>query len=320
MALADPVPQSGTRGFVLVNALVLVASLAAVSVLLLAQSEAGRARLLTGTAAEQVTLNLDAFDALATTMLARDLNGVDHSGEAWAAPVPAVDLEQGQVSGQIFDLQGRFNINWLANADNVLAQEAFDRLLATLAVSPQSGSAIRSFIQPGGPSERTSWRALTPALDPVGGAILSVEQLQVIPSLPDKSLDRLRPFITALPGDSLLNINTAEREVLSAFLPNLPPAALSKLLSARAITPFSSTESFLTAVGLDTEQDEDEAGETEEPDPLQLSQDRISVTSDWFHAQSSTQVGDLTAARDTVLHRRGRPPILKVFWRQTRRP
>lgn len=312
--------KSGNRGFVLVNALVLVAALAAVSVLLLSRSEAGRARLLSGAAAEQVTLNLDGFEALATTILARDLNATDHKGEAWAEPVPPVDLERGQISGQIQDLQGRFNVNWLANPEDILAQQAFDRLLQTLAVSPQAGTAIRSFLQPGGPSERTQWRTQDPALDPVGGAILSVDQLKAIPSLTSRSFDRLRPYITAIPGDALLNVNTVEREVLSAFLPQLPPAALSRILAARNTRPFPSSDAFMIAVGLGAAEEEGEAVEESEPDPTLLSADRISVATDWFHIEASTRVNDLTASRTTVLHRRGRPPVIEVHWRQTLRP
>lgn len=312
--------NSGTRGFVLVNALVLVAALAAVSVLLLARSEAGRARLMSGATAEQVTLNLDGFDALAISILSRDMNATDHRGEAWAKAVPPVDLEQGQVSGQIQDLQGRFNVNWLADPENILAHEAFDRLLKTLAISPQTGTAIRSFLQPGGPSERAVWRGLDPALDPVGGAILSVEQLTVIPSLTTRSYDRLRPFITAIPGDALLNVNTASREVLAAFLPQLPPAALSRILAARNIQPLPSADAFMIAVGLGETLEEGEEGGETEPDPTALSADRISVASDWFHVSASTRVGDLTASRDTVLHRKGRPPVIQAHWRQTLRP
>lgn len=312
--------KSSSDGFVLVNALVLVAALAAVSVLLLSRSEAGRARLLSGATAEQITLNLDGFDALAATILSRDLNATDHNGEAWAEEVPAVDLEQGQVSGRIQDLQGRFNVNWLANPENVLAHEAFDRLLKTLAIPPQAGTAIRSFLQPGGPTERAVWRAQNPALDPVGGAILSVEQLRAIPSLTTRSYDTLRPFITALPGDALLNVNTVEREVLSAFLPQLSPAALSRILAARNIQPFPSAETFLIAVGLGETLEEKEEGDESEPDPALLSVDQISVATDWFHIQASTRVGDLTASRDTVLHRKGRPPVVETYWRQTRRP
>ena len=59
-------------GFVLVNALVLVAALAAVAVLLLARAESARALRATGQTATQLTLYLDAFESLAITVLEAD--------------------------------------------------------------------------------------------------------------------------------------------------------------------------------------------------------------------------------------------------------
>ena len=63
---------TGDQGFVLVNALVLVAALAAVATLLLSRAEQGRSRLESGLVADQLNLSLDAFDALAISQLARE--------------------------------------------------------------------------------------------------------------------------------------------------------------------------------------------------------------------------------------------------------
>ncbi|MGH1414388.1 MAG: type II secretion system minor pseudopilin GspK [Pelagimonas sp.] len=315
--------MANTRGFVLVNALVIVAALSAVAVFLLARSEAGRARLDAGTMAEQVTLNLDAFDAYAASILARDSNMTDHKSEAWAQPLPPVDLLQGSVSGEIRDLQGLFNVNWLADPENTLAQTAFDRLLAALSVPPQVGTEIQTFLRPGGPKDRVVWRSMAPALDPVGGAILSMDQLRVLPGLTDRHFDRLRPFLAALPGDTLLNINTADYEILSAFLPNVPPAALARILAARDMEPFPSPESFLIATGLATAEDTEEENngnpDTQE-DRTVLTQDRISVSSDWFHVHSQTKLGRQTARRETVLFRKTRPAVTASVWHQSSRP
>ncbi|SMX26099.1 General secretion pathway protein K [Pelagimonas phthalicica] len=306
------------RGFVLVNALILVAALAAVSVFLLSRSEAGRARLVSGSGAEQISLNLDAFDAFAFETLARDLNGIDHLGEAWAKPLPPVDLARGQVTGSLQDMQGRFNVNWLVDADNLVAQNAFDSLLKILVLSPELGRDIRAFLQPGGPSDRAVWRQMQPALDPVGGAVLTLDQLRAIPSLSDENFTKMQPYLTALPGDSTLNVNTAKPEVLAAFLPNLPPATRARLLAARDQDPFQSTTDFLAAARLPTE--EEREGQGDEVDPLLLTEQHISVASEWFLVQSQTKIDKLTARRETVLHRKGRPPVFDVLWRQTRRP
>jgi len=55
--------DTGNGGFVLVNALVIVAALAMLATLLLVRAEGGRARLQAGLEADQLTLALDAFEA-----------------------------------------------------------------------------------------------------------------------------------------------------------------------------------------------------------------------------------------------------------------
>ena len=306
------------RGFVLVNALVLVAALAAAAALLLARAEAGRARLGAGLEAAQLKLNLDAFEALAATLLARDTGAVDHAGEAWARPVDPVPLARGTVAGKITDLQGRFNINWLADPSDTTAQAAFDRLAERLGVPAAAGTAIRAALAPDGPPDPAAWLRLTPPETPVGGALLMRDQLARIPGLSPRALDRLTPFVTALPADSTLNVNTAAPEVLAAFLPHLPPAALARLLRDRPRDPWRSIEAFQAAAGLAQADTEEE--ETDAPDAATLPAERLSVGSSWFRAEITATLAGRQVHRSTVLHRRGAPATVTPAWRLTRWP
>ncbi|QAX32069.1 type II secretion system minor pseudopilin GspK [Leisingera sp. NJS204] len=309
--------QNSSRGFVLVNALVLVAALSAVAVLLLARAESGRARLQAGQEADQLALALDAFDALAITLLAQDRSATDHPGEAWARVQAEQALARGAVSGRIEDLQGRFNVNWLADPDNTAARAAFARLLKILALPPRTGETIRAALQPGGPQNRAAWARLDPPLDPVGGALLDAGQLAGIPGLPPRSYQRLRPYITALPGSSRLNVNTASPQVLAAFLPHLPPAALARLQTA---LPAASPEAFLAAAGLARISAEQAPEQSDETAADHLGAEQITVVSHWFRASSQAQLGTLSAQRSTVLRKTGAARRPAVAWRLTRRP
>lgn len=306
-----------TGGFVLVNALVIVAALAMLATLLLMRAEGGRARLEAGLQAGQLALALDAFDALALTRLARET-----APTGLTAPLP---LARGEVSGQITDLQGRFNINWLSDPGNLVAAAAFERLVGQMALPPQTASVIRSFVQPGGPGrspqERARWLRLDPPLDPVGGPVLSADQLVGIPGLPPRSYDRLRPLITALPGGSRLNVNSAPPEILTAFLPHLPPAALARLIAARAQQPFASVEAFLIAARLQEALAEDDEGSSQTgQDPARLTPDHLSVSSAWFRVDSLARLDQMSARRTGVLFRQasGRRP--QLIWQVTTRP
>ena len=309
--------ENSSRGFVLVNALVLVAALSAVAVLLLARAESGRARLQAGLQADQLALALDAFDALAITLLAQDRSDTDHPGEAWARVQAEQALARGAVSGRIEDLQGRFNVNWLADPDNAAARTAFDRLLKILVLPPRTGEAVRTALQPGGPQNRAAWARLDPPLDPVGGALLDAGQLAGIPGLAPRSYQRLRPYITALPGGSRLNVNTAPPEVLAAFLPHLPPAALARLQTA---LPAASPEAFRAAAAEQGQPPEQSGEAAADRQAAEQTAEHFTVVSRWFRASSRAQLGTLSAQRSTVLHKAGGGRRPAVAWRLTRRP
>ncbi|THD76794.1 general secretion pathway protein GspK [Thalassobius vesicularis] len=302
------------RGFVLVNALVLVAVLAAIAVLLLSRSDAGRTRLAASLGASQLELNLSAAEALAVTLLNREGDGrPDHLGRGWARGLEDADLDPGRVSLVIEDLQGRFNVNWLSSGQNVAASEAFARLLAGLGVSQNDQARIRSFVQPGGPSDKSAFLALDPPQDPVGGAVMMIDQIMDLP-LSDRTRARLGQLLTALPGESVLNPNTAAKPVLAAFLPELTAAQIDALIAQRRKEPFRSVGDFLAFVGLATPDDGTPAP------PQQLGADMLGVTSDWFALTVNAQLEERTATRRALLNRQGNPAQTRVVWRITTRP
>lgn len=306
------------QGFVLVNALILVAALAAVAVLLLSRAEQGRIRQSESHTATQLSLNLDAFEAFAIVQLNNSADGgPDHLNRPWTQATYNVPLSHGQVSGRITDLQGKFNVNWLADPENYSAHAAFDRMCAQLGVSTKDAETVRDLLQPGGPENTGDFARMTPPEDPVGGAVLMITQLDLMPGLSNKSRDRLRPYLTALPGDSTLNPNTADAVVLAAFLPDLPPAELDRILARRKIDPFTSVEAFLRTVGLALPEDDPDP---EDLDPEIVRSYQLGIASDWFRADISAGLDGHSAQRITVLNRKGNPPQTRIIWRQTFRP
>ncbi|WP_375257063.1 type II secretion system minor pseudopilin GspK [Citreimonas sp.] len=293
------------RGFVLVNALVLVAALSAAALMLLGRAETGRARLQAGGDGDRLALAAGAFEALAQRRLAGDAPVIDHDGELWAAPAEGLALDPGIVSGTVTDMQGRFNINWLADPADTAMRAAFDRLVAALGLPPSTGDRIAAFVRPGA-SDPEAWRRLDPPLAPVGGSVLLIDQLREVPGLSSEALERLEPYVTALPGDSLLNVNTAPGQVLSALMPDMPPTRAAQLLQRRARNPFADVDAFLAEAGLGSDDDT--------IDPA-----RLTVGSSWFLAHATLRLGDRATRRRTMLHRPA-PGQVSVAWRIETRP
>lgn len=321
-----PLPRHAPeRGFVLVNALILVAAMAAISALLLTRVEIGRARLEAGQDAAQLHLYLEGAEAFAMTLLKTDLRAgaLDHHGEAWAQAAYNVPLDRGRVQGGLTDLQGLFNLNWLADPNDVAAQAAFDRLVERIGLPQAKGRAIRAFLQPGGPDNRQAYAQQDPPSDPVGGALLMLDQLLDIPGMERRDLERLAQVATVLPGDSKLNVNTAPRVVLSSFLPGHTASQIDGLLQARRTEPFASGEVFADVAGFpsaDQEQAEAQTGDAALGVPPLIKRARLSAGSNWFQLDAVAQLGVRHARRRTVLLRLPAPGGVIVSWRVTEGP
>lgn len=309
--MSGAVKRGKDRGFVLVNALVLVAAFAAAAIWLLGRAEQGRLRQAEAQGAGQLRLYLDGFEALALTLLRRDQRGgpVDGPGDLWALAVydaeRPVTLDRGQGTGRITDLQGRFNINWLANPGDTAAQESFTRLTQSLGLNDSAARAITDFLQPGGPDNAQTYARLRPGVAPVGGPVLLIDQLAAIPGLRPRDLERLRPHIAALPSDATLNLNTVSPRVLASLIPGATSAALSQALRDRDRNPFTSLDDFLARAAAALP-----GGTLSEED-----QPRFHIGSDWFQADIAVALEGRILTRQTIIERRALPLGPQVAYR-----
>ncbi|WP_417525319.1 type II secretion system minor pseudopilin GspK [Marinovum sp.] len=240
------------RGVVLLNALLLVVAMAAAANGVLALAVGDTTRLAAIHRGDQAALYLDAGTPLVSHVLKSDWdNGaeIDHEGELWATEGYSVPIDRGILAGRISDLQGRFNVNWLAAEDNGAAQQAFARLVQLLGLDVALGRAVSDYLRSGGPSNPTPYanRAL-PVRTP-GGALVTVAQLRVVPGMSDAAFATLSPHLAALPVDSGLNVNTASAPVLAAVLPGAALRDVEKLLLDRQATPFDSPSAFARRAG-----------------------------------------------------------------------
>jgi general secretion pathway protein K len=175
---------------------------------------------------------------------------VDHLGEPWALPLPATPVENGDVEGRIIDAQGFLNVNNLASATRATAERRrFARLFAMLGVPAPTLAAMIDWIdaddvaEPGG-AEDAWYRAAPDASLAANGPATRIEELASVRGMSLPAMTRVVRFVTSLPVDTPLNINTASTEVLGASLDNIEPAALATLIASRATRPFASIADF----------------------------------------------------------------------------
>lgn len=170
----------------------------------------------------------------------------DHLGELWASELPGLPVDndsvQGVVIGKIDDLQGRFNVNNLIGPDGKVDQdilEQFQRLLVILDIDPRIAGITADWIDadqevgfPDG-AEDSTYTSLTPSYRAFNRPLVNVTELLSLDGMDKASFDILLPHVTALPGRTLINVNTATPAVLQSLDENLDASAIERLLSLR---------------------------------------------------------------------------------------
>lgn len=291
-----------SRGVALVNALIIVAALAAIATVLLTRAQGVIDRLEGERNAAQAALYLDAAEALVAQVLA----GADpphHSRQGWAQPRRDEPIDRGQVDWQVVDLQGRFNLNWLtdnAEGEDWDAAAALQRLL--LALDLPADSHLADALSADERRRQTAFAGTAQAPPPL--PLVLVRQLKGLPGLDAENWRLLAPHLTALPANSALNVNSALRPVLNAVLPMLDENALDAIEARRRERPFRDNEDFTAWV----EETLDivlipEGGEGEEATDETVVLPPLTGDSDWFEARLQARLDSLALRRTVVLHR-----------------
>jgi general secretion pathway protein K len=213
----------------------------------------------------------------------RRLGSIDHLGEPWALRLPPVPVDNGELAGHIEDQQGAFNLNNLARngvpSPAHLAQ--FRRLLGILALPDALAASL------------AGW------LDAAKRPLADAAELSAVRGFDDGTRARLRPFVTALPRATALNVNTAPPEVLAAVVRGLDLDQARALGAQRERAYFRNVAEFLAQL----------------PPGAAVDGADIGVSSQYFLASVRVTIGD-AQARGSALLARDTPGWPAVVWRK----
>lgn len=175
-------------------------------------------------------------------------NGTDNLREDWNIKIPPTPIEEGEISGELEELSGRFNINTLVSSgqSNPAQRAIFVRLLVVLGHSLNEAelladTAIARITRtqhgavPGNDQEFSMQM----------GPLLDIDELNAANGFTPLVVQQLKPFVVALPSDAkAVNVNTAPAEVLAAHIENLPLAKAQALVFERNRTFFTRVDNF----------------------------------------------------------------------------
>lgn len=174
----------------------------------------------------------------------------------WAASLPPLPIEGGQMRGQLEDLQARFNLNSLVDASGVsnsLQMTRFRNLLTNLNLNPNLVEAIVDWIDHDqnplalNGAEDYEYLRYTPPYRTSDQAMSDVSELLLIKGVDSDIYQTLLPHICVINEvNSTINVNTASAEVISSLDSHITLADAQTLVTDRTTTSFSSVSDFLT--------------------------------------------------------------------------
>lgn len=207
--------RKGQRGVALISVL-LVMSLALVIIGGVLRSH----RLLLQSAGQQLQqLHLRQLGMAGETLGLSLLKAQQKDSDRVPDQLPVFDIDDAQVSLDIEDLAGRFNLNAVLIQGQIdqVTLKRWARLLALL--------------------ELPDWQ-----LEQVG-ALRDLSQLRLLPDVVGEQLRRLEPWVALLPADASLNINSAPALILRT-LESVETAEADRLLRQRSTAPWPSVQAF----------------------------------------------------------------------------
>lgn len=243
--MKTPVRQ---RGVALITAILITALVSSVALNLAWDNALDMRRTMTLLYRDQAVQVAMGAESWVSSILRADLEetDTDHLGEIWASELPGLpvqsDVVQGELFGEIEDLQGRFNVNNLVDQNgevDELALEQFQRLLLALELDPRFAGIAADWIDanreaafPDG-AEDAIYTGFIPAYRTPNLSITNATELAALEGMDKESFDVLAPHIVALPGRTGINVNTATAPVLQSLGENLSASDVESLIAER---------------------------------------------------------------------------------------
>ena len=235
---------------------------------------------------------------------------VDTHQDIWNTALVDFDVEQATIEGEIFDLQGRFNLNNLILDGKVQVKwmASYKRLLASLDLPVSLADTLADWIdtneQPTGSSgaEDIYYIALPAPYRAANQPLVHLSELLLIKDYSPEVYNTLKPYVFVAKPVTPVNINTSSAAVLMAVIPSLSDGQADSLISQIQSEPFLSVAEFLKESAI-----EDKA--------IEVSQ--VSVLSNFYVVNSHALIDKTKVSLQSVLNRNEQGQIQVISRQET---
>lgn len=217
----------------------------------------------------------------------------DHLYELWNSSEGVYPVDGGGIIElQLNDLQGRFNINWLSPNSGYRegALKGFKKLLLLIEADAEIADELYQWLDPDSGADYF-YSDETPSYFPSYHELSDISELLLLKSVSYEELETLKPYVSTLPSDSALNINTAPAEVIQSIAGYIDEAMAQQTITDRGEVGYSAVTDFLNQ---EVFKENEQAG-------IYLGQ--LTVSSYWFELFTSVTLNEKTLTQRTVLFR-----------------
>ena len=183
-------------------------------------------------------------------------NQTDNLNEQWAQPLPPMPFAGGEVSGQLRDMNGRLNVNNLlaTNSSERKAWRAvFRRFFRQQWQQPNQVLVLEDWLDADNDPMRTdaglgvesdTYLLKQPPYRAANRKMVMLSEMGLLEGITPAMLQKVSPFLTALPTTTKVNVNTAPKAVLLAFADWLQPQWMEAWIQQRKQSPAKQTADF----------------------------------------------------------------------------
>jgi general secretion pathway protein K len=203
------------QGMILVNVLMFVAIASGLVLLMISREELALDRSLRGREAARAAAIVRGGELSAISALRKDAKeapDADHAGERWASiGAKGVSIDGGSFDLAVSDAEGRFNVNSLRSGE-VASVLLFQKLAAIAGLDEAQVTEAIAYVRGQGP-------------------VTDVRPIRLLPGVAQDAVARLERMVTALPGNTQVNLNTADQELLAILFDD--PVVAERLVAIR---------------------------------------------------------------------------------------
>lgn len=210
-------------------------------------------------------------------------------------PNMATIYDQVNLSGGIYDLQARFNLNNLVEKKYTLP---FINLISTVYSNADNKekmnivTALKNWLltydlSRGKDNDTAYYQSQNPAYNPAHELMVSASEFRLVKDVTATIYLALKPYITALPETTAININTAPKKILMSIGNGLTDSQAADLMSARGENGIEDLKKINELIA-----------------KIDLPKDQITLESNYFLSVAFAKSDEFNLVIYTIIHRK----------------